>query len=44
MKCFPGTNTPANDQDEDQQNCSNQQTDLQPEEWKDQQTNQRQDA
>jgi len=40
MKYFPGTNTPANDQGEDQQDCCNQESNLQPEEWKDQQTNQ----
>jgi len=41
MKYFPGANAPANDQNGDQQNCRHQQADLQTEEGKNQQTDQR---
>jgi len=44
VKYFSGTNTPADDHDGDQQNCCNQQADIQPEEGKNQQSNQRKGA
>jgi hypothetical protein len=41
VKYFPGADAPANKHNGDQQCRGNQQADLQPEEWKDQQAHQR---